>query len=283
MRRSTCLALLTLAFAAGGCVSLDEPQIPAGAVRSDQRTAVIVYAPPGPWVTQDEDTKAESAAKILPGVGQFMQSVQDDSDLKTAKELRQYYETWPGLESFHGALTAELRRAEYPGTPVSWAETGAPAHVLERFNRSENVLDWRRRYFLASQLDLRSLRDYSQVLELDGHLVLEVNLQYGLMNNAEGNSYPFLSSFSRLYRANTMKLLWSRSDSTDDKTEPRNIYEFKSSPSLLSEKLAKLAPGLAASIAGALRTAMSTASADPASAAPGAPAPGAPAPAMGSG
>ncbi|MBI5625385.1 MAG: hypothetical protein HY924_16530 [Elusimicrobia bacterium] len=257
------LPLLALGLAVQGCVSLDEVQIPSGAVRPDQRTAVIVYAAPGPWVTQEDDTKAESAAKILPGVGQFMQSVQDDSDLKTSNDLRQYYSSWPGAESFRGTLVNGMRDAGYPGTPVSWQEAGAPPHVLERFNRAENVLDWRRRYFTAGPLDLRHLRDYSQVLEFDGHLILEVNLQYGLLHNAEGNVYPSLRGVSRLYRANTMKLLWSREDSAEDKTEPKNIYEFKAAPAQLSEKLDKLALSLAGAIAAGLRSALAASSAPP--------------------
>ncbi|MBI5883214.1 MAG: hypothetical protein HZB91_08925 [Elusimicrobia bacterium] len=279
MKPSRCASLtLTIAvLGMAGCVSLDEAPIPSGAVRPDQRTAVVVYIAPGPWVTQEQDTKAESAAKILPGVGQFMQSVQDDGDLKASNELRQYYTVWPGAAVFRETLAAELRKAEYPGIPVSWESAGAPAHVFERFNRAENVLDWRKRYFLASQLDLRNLRDYSQVLEFDGHLILEVNVQYGLMNNAEGNSYPSLQAFSRLYRANTMKLLWSRSDLVDDKTEPRNIYEFKASPALLSEKLDKLSLPLAASIAAALRAALPAAPLPDSPPAPGEHAPATPA------
>ncbi|MBI4679114.1 MAG: hypothetical protein HY748_16180 [Elusimicrobia bacterium] len=256
-----CLVLpsLVAALGAAGCVSLDEPQIPSGAVRPDQRTAVLVFPSPGPWVTQEAETKAESAAKILPGVGQLMQSVQDDGDLKTSNELRQYYNAWPRAESFRSILAEELAKAAYPGATVSWVETGAPPHVIERFNRAESVLDWRRRYLLAGPLDIKHLRDYSQVLEFDGHLVLEVNLQYGLMNNAEGNVHPALRSVSRLYRANTMKLLWSHEDGAEDKTGPRNIYEYKASPPSLSEKFDKLAMPLAAAIAGSLRSALSPA------------------------
>lgn len=244
---------LAAVLAVGGCVPIEEARIPQGALRPDQRTAIVVFLSPGPWVTQEEETKAESAAKFLPGVGQLMQSVHDDQDFKVSNEFRQAYANWPNGATFSTVLAEELRKTGYPGTLVTWQEAGAAAPVIERFNRASDVLDWRRRYLVASPLDLKHLRDYSTILELDGHLILEVNLEYGLANNAEGNVHPVLGCVGRLYRANTMKLMWSRSETARDKSEPKNIYEYKVAPQILSEKFDQLMPALAQSIAADLR------------------------------
>lgn len=238
----------------GGCVPVGDVVIQKGMIRPEQRTVLLVFAGPGPWVTLEEDSKAESAAKFLPGVGQIVQSAQDAVDLKNSKQMREYMPPWKPVEKFQPALESALKAIRFPGVWISTgAETETTPEVLEKFNRAQDILEWRSRYFVAEPGMVRPFRNYSTLLSLDDALVLEVNLQYGLLATEEMTHIPALHSVSRLYRAGTMKHLWSHEDAAVDKGGARAIQEFMASSSTLINNYEKIMPELASLIAASLQ------------------------------
>ncbi len=271
-------ALLAVLMALCACVSLEEATIPRGSVRPDQRAVIMVYASPGPWVSQETESKTESAAKFLPGVGQVVQDFQDQQDLKAALDLAEALPSWPAAERFEALLSTALKAGGFPARPVAAGQAGLPPGLARRFNRAADPLEWRRRYLLSEPGEALRHRDYSAVLELDDALVVEVNLQYGTLNGAEGLAYPALASRTRLIRANIMRVLWSHDDEASDKADPKHVAEFKAAPSQFQDRLQKLLAPLAQKIAAALAAAIVGPA--PAAGAPPAVAPAMPPPAL---
>lgn len=238
----------------GGCVPVGEVAIQKGMIRPEQRAVLLVFAGPGPWVTLEEDSKAESAAKFLPGVGQLVQSAQDAVDLKNSKQMQEYMPPWKPVEKFYPALGGALKGIRFPGVWVSTgAETETTPDVLEKFNRAQDILEWRSRYFVAEPGMVRSFRNYSTLLSLDDALVLEVNLQHGLLATEEMTHIPAISAVSRLYRAGTMKHLWSHEDAVSDKGGAKAIQEFMASSTTLINNYERMMPELAQLIAASLQ------------------------------
>lgn len=235
----------------GACVSLEETPMTKGAVAPGQRTVLLVYASPGPVITES-DSKVETAAKIVPGLGLVVQSAQDERDLAASKDLQQYLPDWDPREAFYPLLAQELKSSGHPGRFVSPEEAELPSDTLKRFNRSENVLDWRLRYYLEDP-ERPTPRNYSPILSLDDAVIFEVNFAYGAASDGEGNATPNLSAVTKLYRANTMKTLWRHEDSVEDKAGAKTLYEFKLQPQDLMGKYQKLMPLLAQKIAASYR------------------------------
>lgn len=243
-------------LAIAGCVSVEEPTISQGTIRQGQRAVLIVYPSPGPWVTSDQDTKVETGLKFVPGLGQVVQGAQDSRDLKTSKALEQYIPHYHPDEQFYKLLRAEIGRINFPGVWISsGAESETTQDVLDRFNRAADTLEWRTSYYTAEPEEIRTKRNYSTLLSLDDALVLEVNLQHGLLVLDDGNYIPSMSAMSRLYRAGTMKLLWYHETAVDDRSLPKAIEEFMTTPKLFTDSYEKLMGTLAAKLANDLRTA----------------------------
>lgn len=250
MRKWPWLAL----FALSGCVSM-EPEAPSKTVvRAGQRTLLLVFAPPGPWVTANPDSKAESAAKFLPGVGDVVQSAQDDRDLAASQQLLPYLSYWKPVPLFTAHLSTALAQIDYPGTwlaPGPETETGP--EVLRRFNTAADALEWRKRYYDGSPAEARAWRNYAQLLSLDDALILEVNLLPGLIGNDERTYVPGLKAQCRLFRGGTLRLLWSREELVEESSNPRTLYEYMNQPGALAARYEQAFPSLAQKIASSLR------------------------------
>lgn len=252
MRRLWPLAALLL----GACVAIeDNSRIPAYAVRPQQRTIVVVYPSPGPWVIPDPDSKAESAAKTLPGFAAVVQAYQDDRGLKEAQDLKLYVPRYNPAPAFSEALLAQLAVSGYGGSPVPQAGSDLTDEHVRRFNRSADVLTWQQTYFYESP-DRTAARNYSTILALDDALILEVNLLYGVAGADDGNMIPTLWSSTRLLRANTMRPVWRKEDSVEDAAAARSMYEFKTLPKQLTDKWDALLPQLAAKVSASLQAAL---------------------------
>lgn len=242
MRRQTSLLPLLLLAA---CVA-PEPVLDArGAVAPGGRLVVAVYPSPGPWIVADPDSKAESAAKLLP-IGMLMQTMQDDRVLELSKELQPYLPRPRYERAFEAALLTELR-AQHDGKTESWSEAGLPAEARREFNRADDQLDWRRKYLLPRG---GAPRDYSRFLSLDDAVIVDVNLQHGTDVTAEeGRLLPTLTAATRVYRPGTTKLLWSRLDTVQDQGSVRTLSEFRAEPKDLTDRLEALVPQLAKLVA----------------------------------
>ncbi len=237
------------ALALAACVSLEEAPMPRGAVRPGQRTLLLVYASPGPWLGE-ADSKVETAAKVVPGLGLAVQAAQDERDLARSKDLQQYLPPWRPEEALASLLRTELASSGHPGRLLSPAEAELSAEALGELNKAQDPLDWRRRYLEEGALS----RDYSRFLSLDDALVFEVNLAWGASSDGEGNLSPCLSAVARLYRAGTMRLLWRHEDSAEDPAMAKTLYDFKTRPQDLLGSWERLIPGLAQKIAASYRT-----------------------------
>lgn len=265
--------IIILIAAMCACVSVEDVPASRAMIRPQQKTVVIVYPAPGPWVTRESDTKAESAAKYLPGLGLMVQSAQDSRDLQASESLKPYLPPWNAEAAFYPLLLKELDKIGYPGVWISSGpETETSQETLKKFNRAKDILDWRARYFLLDPSERRPHRDYSTLLSLDEALVLEVNLQYGLLLADESEDFmPALHSLARLYRAGTMRLLWSHEDSVKDLPAAKSLQDFMVQPRPLLDAYEKLMPALAGKIAAGLRAAIHGTGAPPATSAPSAP------------
>jgi hypothetical protein len=236
------------------CTTIEEPRFSPSAVRPGQRTVLIVYPSPSPWVIADPDSKAESAAKTLPGLSFIVQSFQEERSLKESKDLQQYLPRWAAEKKLLAALLEELPKSGFTGSLSLPEQANLTLDQLRQFNRSPDVLAWQKKYFYEE--GGRSLdRNYSALLHLDDALIFEVNLLYGVNGNDEGNMVPVLSASSRLLRANTLRTLWRHEDSVEDPQAARSLYEFKSLPLQLVDNWDRLMPQLAAKIASSLKTA----------------------------
>lgn len=256
--------LLPLFLALGGCVAPEPVPDARGAVAPGQRLVVAVYAAPGPWIVSDPDSKAESAAKILP-IGMLMQAVQEDRVLETSKELQPYLPRPRFDKAFEAAYLKELA-ALHDGKTQNWAEAGLPGEAKREFNRAEDQLDWRRRYLLPRGA---APRDYSRFLSLDDAVVVDLNLEFGTsLTEGEGRLLPTLTVATRVYRPGTTKLLWSRVDSASDMSSTRTLLEFRAEPKELTERLEALVPVLAKTAAASLASGLRLSAPAPAAAAP---------------
>lgn len=244
MRRVLPLLLL----AAAACVA-PEPVLDArGAVAPGQRLVVAVYVAPGPWIVSDPDTKAESAAKLLP-IGVLMQTMQEDRVLELSKELQPYLPRPRFDKAFEAAYLGELA-ALHDGKAQSWTDAELPPEAKREFNRAEDQLDWRRKYLHPRG---GAPRDYSRFLSLDDAVVVDVNLQFGTdVSEEEGRLLPALTVATRVYRPGTTKLLWSHVETAADQASTHTLTEFRAEPRALTEKLERLVPVLAKKAAAAL-------------------------------
>jgi hypothetical protein len=235
------------------CVSLEDPVISTKMIPKDQRTVLIVYPAPGPMYLE-EDSKAEFAAKLVPGIGMAVQSVQDDKNIAESKDLQLYIPRWPARVEFSTAAAHELLHTPHPGRWLSASEAGISTATLVEFNHSDNVADWKNRY-----LDVFAEvppRDYSRMLELDDALIFEISFYYGLSSEGDGNGTPMVYAFSKLIRANTMHTLWKHEEYLEDLGSKKNIYDHKTHPEELVKRWHALLPQLAQKTAAAYTRAL---------------------------
>lgn len=240
--------LLLLATLLTACVAPEPVLDGRGAVAPGQRLIVAVYASPGPWIVADPDSKAESAAKLLP-IGMLMQGIQEDKVNELSKELQPYLPRPRYDRAFEAAFLAELK-AKHDGKVQSWTEAELPPEAKREFNRADDQLDWRRRYL---QPRSGAPRDYSRFLTIDDAVVVDLNLQYGTdVSEEEGRLLPTLTVATRVYRPGTAKMLWSHIDVASDQASTRTLTEFRAEPKDLTDRLEALVPELAKKAAGSL-------------------------------
>lgn len=249
-------ALLLAAPLVAGCVSLeDHSRVAANAVRPGQRTIVVVYPSPGPWVIPDPDSKAESAAKTLPGLSQLVGAFQDERGLREAADLKQYLPRWNPVPALSEALLRDLAGSGFSGQFIPQAGSDLSDEQVRRFNRSADILTWQRTYFYEHP-ERGLSRNYAQILSLDDALVLEVNLLSGVQGNEDGNMVPTLWSSTRLLRANTLRPIWAKEEQAEDPGSARSMYEFKTLPKQLLDRWDALIPQLSLKIAASLSSAI---------------------------
>ena len=247
MRRSIPFAVL--AALAAACVTVEPPPDPRGAVKTGQRMIVMVHQSPGPWIVADPDSKAETAIKLLP-LGTFLQGMQEDRINELSKEIQQYLPRPRYNQAVESALIQALKAA-HGGLVQTAAEAGIPPSQRRDWNASTDQLDWRRKYYFIDS-GRSSPRDYSKMLSLDDAVIVDVNISFGLEPDDQGRTLPLLSAASRLYRADTVKLLWSREDRLSDTTSSSTLTEFRAAPVELTDRLYVMSGPLAAKIAAGL-------------------------------
>lgn len=241
----------------GGCVSLEEKPMAPGAIQRGQRLILVVFAPPGP-VISEVDSKGETAAKIVPGLGLVVKEAQDQRDLKASQDLQQYLPAWQAAQSFYPIFLEKMAQLGQPGTLVEPKDAGLPPDAWPKFNRAKDTLDWQIRYFVR-QPDGVVARNYSNYLQLDDALVLEVNLGHGLENDGEQNFTPNLKAVTKLLRVSNMRELWRHEDVVDDKAATKTLYEFKVQPGDLVYAWQRLLPQLASLVVESLGKNLQTA------------------------
>lgn len=247
MRTIRRLAALIAAGLLGACVSIEEAPMTTGAIQKDQRLLLLVFPAPGPIVSED-DSKGETAAKIMPGLALLVTEAQDQRDLKTAQDLQQYLPAWDPAAAFLPAFKSQVSALGQPGKLIAAEETELPADTWVRLNQSSDSLDWQHRYF-SLPLGHAVARNYSSFLALDDALVLEVNLAYGLNSDGEGLYTPTAKAVTKLLRASTMRQFWRHEDSVSDKAAARALYDFKVKPEDLIFAWKRLLPLLGAQVA----------------------------------
>ena len=254
--RATGLRLLPLLCLAtlGACVSLEEAPMAPDAVQGTPRTVVIVFASPGPAMSESS-SNLDQAAKVVPGLGLMLKASQNQRDRAASQDLQQLLPAWQPAELFGPILMRELASSGWPGPLLTPAEAGLAPQTLQGLNRADDALDWQVRYcaLSAGSKAPPAPRDYSALPPLKDSLVLEVNLVYGAPSDGEGSWTPELSSVTKLYRVGDMKLLWRHEDVVDDKAGKRRSDEFKKQPADLIAKCQGLMPSLAQALAGSVR------------------------------
>jgi hypothetical protein len=145
-------------------------------------------------------------------------------------------------------------KAAHDGPVQTMAEAGIDARQKKDWNAASDQLDWRRRYYQADPG--RAARDYSKLLSLDDAMILDVNLSFGLEPDDADRTLPTLSVVTRLYRADTARLLMSREDRLADQTSSTTLSEFRAAPGDLTDRLYALAPGLGTQLARSLASAL---------------------------
>lgn len=229
------------------CVSVEDIHVPPGGVLKGQRTVVAVFVPPVVVMTQDEN-KAEAAGKLMPIMAYAVQTLQNDRDAAASKDMAQYLPDWDPAAEFYPILMKELPATGHPGKFISPADGGMSDDDLKKYNSANNVMDWRLRYYYDDP-DHPVPRNYSTHLDLDDALLLEVNFTYGLVQDDQQNGTPELAAMTRLFRVNSMHLLWKHENVVDDKPGQKMVYEFKQNGGDLLTKWRKLMPTLAQGIA----------------------------------
>lgn len=269
MRRT--LAFAALAALAASCVTPEAAPDPRGAIKPGQRLIVMVFQSPGPWIIADADSKAESALKILP-LGNFLQGMQEDRVNAMSKEIQPYLPRPHYDQAIEAALIKALK-ASHNGPVQTAAEAGIAPAQRRDWNAAADQLDWRRKYYFT-ETSLRAPRDYSKILSLDDAVVLEVNVSFGLEPDDQERTLPLLSATSRLYRADTSHMLWSREERLSDTTSSATLTEFRATPQDLTDRLYALSEPLAARVATDLSRDVRLAGVPYSLSAPSTPAPG---------
>jgi hypothetical protein len=244
MRRSLRLAVLASLFAA--CVTVEPPPNPLGTVKSGQRLIVMVYQSPGPWIVADADSKAETALKLLP-LGTFLQGMQEERINELSKEIQPYLPRPRYDQAVEAALINALKTS-HTGQVQTAAEAGIAPAQRKEWNAASDQMDWRHKYWFTEP-GRPSPRDYTKLLSLDDAVILEVNLSFGLEPDDQDRTLPALSAASRLYRADTAKMLWGREERLSDTTSSSTLTEFRADPPDLTNRLYALSEPLAAKIA----------------------------------
>jgi len=242
---------LALALGCGACVTVGEPVLAPQSIAKGQRTILLVYPAPAPWVITDSESKAEAAAKMLPVFSYAVSSFQDDRYKAASDTLNRYIPRWPSRNLLEAALIKELAKTDFPGHVIPVAEADPDTATLRGWNRAADVLDWQNRY-LTPDPTLPHPRDYSRVLAWDDALALEVDLLPLLAADDDGNMVPTLTATSRIFRCQTMHLLWQHEDKVEDKSNARSLYEFETLSQQLLDRWQGLVPTLAAKISGSL-------------------------------
>src|SRR5271156_3823331 len=127
------LLLASVAAAMTGCVSVDGPPDPHGALVNGQRVVVFVYPSPGPWIIGAADTKAEAAAKISP-LGYFVQTAENQHTLSVSKNLQQYLPRPRLGQAVQDSLLQALRVARSSAPVQSGVEAGIATTQLAEWN-----------------------------------------------------------------------------------------------------------------------------------------------------
>ena len=251
------LLLAAVAAAAAGCVSVDGPPDPHGALKPGQRVVVAVYPSPGPWIIGSSDSKAEAASKITP-LGFLVQTAEDQHTLTVSKNLQQYLPR-PHLGlAMQESLMKALRAARSTDTVTQTAmEAGISELQLAEWNKSKDQLDWRERYY-APDPDSPP-RDYARVMTLDDALILDANVSFGTDANDDGIVLPQMRAAVRVYRGDTSHLLWEHEEIVTDKSSSSTLTDFQVSPVSLTDSLQKLAPALGAAVANSFLNAVTMA------------------------
>lgn len=235
-----------VALLLGACISLEDVHIPKGAILKDQRTVLAVFAGPGPVISQD-DNKAETAAKLTPGLAYIVQAAQNEKETAASKDLGQYLPSWEPAKELETALKKVLPASGHPGRFIAPDEGGIAPEDMTRLDKASDILDWRLRYYITTP-DHPVPRNYSTFLQLDDALIFEVNLAYGVALDDQQNAWPQLNTMTKLFRANTMHLLWKHENTVEDKGGLKLLYEYKRNGVALIDAYRKMLPGLASAI-----------------------------------
>ena len=210
---------------------------------------LIVYPAPGPMV---ED--AAGAAEAVPGIGLLVQSSRNERTRENSALVAKY---WPGQWSadalFYQPLLKELKQSGYSGAWTLPADAELTPEKLAPLNAAKDVVDWYQRYYEPPEPGTYP-RDYSRMISLNGALVFEVSLRYGVMVGGDGAAVPTLGGSAVIYRADTMKEMWRHSEVVQDASGARNIDDFKANIKELAPKIEKLMPQLAHALAVSLHT-----------------------------
>ena len=233
---------------------MEETPMAKNAVQTGQRTVVLVFASPGP-VMSETNSNIEAAAKIIPGMSLLLSATQSKRDLEASQELRQRLPSWQPSLLFAPVLLHELSAAGYPGKLLLPGEAGISDETLENLNRSSDIDDWQRRYWVRTPDDNPSLgrRDYSPLSGIADALILEVNLAYGAPSDGKYNWTPTLATVTKLYRGGDLRLLWRHEDSLEDKAGLEASVEYKRQPADLLMRYQTIMPDLAHVLAASLR------------------------------
>lgn len=231
---------LLLAAAMAACVAVQTLPDPRGAVRPGQRLVVLVTQAPGPWIVSETDSKAATAAKLLP-VGTLVQGMQEERILEASQDLAQYLPRPRYDQAVEEALAAVLRSA-HDGPVQTFASSGLDPGLWRGWYKASDPLDWRRRYY-SPDPDAPAPRDFAKILALDDAIVADVNVSFGTAAAEDGSVQPALSAATRVYRAGTAQLLVRREDFAVDKTST-TLTDFRLQPAELTRRLEALAPEL---------------------------------------
>lgn len=250
--RSLAAASLTLLVLLAGCVSVQETPLAKDAIQKGQRTVVLVFAAPGPTLAED-DSKGETAAKLVPGLGLVVQDAQDQRDLSASKDLQQYLPPFHPTGAFSASALSELGKTPAAGRWMDAADAGLSPEKLRELNKADDVVDWRRKFATISYEPRTPSRDYSKLLELDGAMVFEINVSYGLEADGEGNETPALWSVARLYNASSAHRLWRHEEKVldADPAAKKLLYDYERDPAELERRWTALLPRLAQQTAAA--------------------------------